>query len=372
MLIKNTNRAPEGAAHLRVLVIEPYYGGSHKIFLNELKRHLPSFEFLFLTLPPRKWKWRMRMGAPWCAGQLPARRHVDVVLCSTFVDVAALRGLGPGWLHDIPVLTYFHENQFAYPVQKYAERDFHFGLINYLSALASDGLAFNSQFNLSSFLKGCRGIEGRCPDMDLDLTPQILDKSQVLYPGMDFAELDAIPDAIRNDVTTFVWNHRWEHDKNPEGFFEPFFKLHKKQIPFKLIVLGQSFQRNPPIFAEAQARLGSHMTHYGYVEDRSEYLALLKKGDVVVSTANHEFYGMSVIEAVRAGCRPLLPKRLSYPELFPAEFLYKSTGDLYQKIRGLCIQADPLLPLDNGILLTEQFGWPELIARYQQWFEQVV
>lgn len=314
----------------------------------------------------------MRMGAPWCAAQLPAHRHVDVVLCSTFIDVAALRGLGPRWLFDTPVLTYFHENQFAYPVQKHDERDFHFGLVNYLSALASDGLAFNSHFNLTSFLKGCRGIEKRSPDMEIDLTQKIRDKSQVLYPGMDFEELDAIPQPPPHDVTTFVWNHRWEHDKNPEGFFEPFMKLHKKQIPFKLIVVGQSFQRNPPIFAQAQEQLSSHLVHYGYVEDRNAYLALLKQGDVVISTANHEFYGMSVIEAVRAGCRPLLPKRLSYPELFPAEFLYKSSSDLYQKIRGLCVQPEPLLPLENGIRLTEQFGWPGLIAGYQQWFEQVV
>ena len=314
----------------------------------------------------------MCMAAPWAALQLPVERHVDIILCSTFIDVACLRGLGPGWVQDTPILTYFHENQFAYPVQNHDPRDFHFGLIHYLSALASDGLAFNSQFNWASFLKGCCGIEKRAPDMDMDSIARIREKSKVLYPGMDFSELDSLAEVPAKDVTTFIWNHRWEHDKNPEGFFKSFFKLYKKNIPFRLIVSGQSFQRNPDIFAKAQGRLGEQICHYGYVEDRSIYLALLKKADVVVSTAKHEFYGMSVIEAVRAGCRPLLPKRLSYPELFPSEYLYKSEGDLYQQLRFFCLCRDELFTTRTGIALTAQFSWSQLAQRYEEWLKEYV
>jgi hypothetical protein len=36
---------------------------------------------------------------------------------------------------------------------------------------------------------------------------------------------------------------------------------------------------------------------------------------VIVSTAEHEFFGLSVCEAIAAGAFPLLPDRLSYPEL---------------------------------------------------------
>lgn len=351
---------------IRVLVVEPYYGGSHKIFLNELKRHLPSFEFLFLTLPARKWKWRMRMAAPLVAAQLPATRHVDIILCSTFIDVACLRGLAPSWVQDTPILTYFHENQFAYPVQHKGGDDGQYGIINYMSALASDGVAFNSNYNLTTFLKGCRGIEKRAPDMALHGVEEIKDKSRVLYPGMDFTELDGMTAPEQQKVTTFVWNHRWEHDKNPQGFFAPFFKLAKKDIPFNLLILGQSFQRYPEVFDQARDLLGQHIRHFGYAENRTAYLSLLKEADVVVSTANHEFYGMAVIEAVRAGCRPLLPKRLSYPELFAPEYLHKSAGDLLQKIRHLCLHRDDL-PACNSRELTAKFSWSELVDRYAKW-----
>lgn len=50
---------------MRVLLVEPYGGGSHQIFLEGLQRHLAG-DFLFesLTLPARGWKWRMRLAAP--------------------------------------------------------------------------------------------------------------------------------------------------------------------------------------------------------------------------------------------------------------------------------------------------------------------
>ncbi len=37
--------------------------------------------------------------------------------------------------------------------------------------------------------------------------------------------------------------------------------------------------------------------------------------DVFVSTATHEFFGLSAAEAIAAGAYPLLPDRLSYPEV---------------------------------------------------------
>ncbi len=42
-----------------------------------------------------------------------------------------------------------------------------------------------------------------------------------------------------------VWPHRWEHDKNPEEFFNALFKLHEMEIDFRLHVIGEQFSEIP-------------------------------------------------------------------------------------------------------------------------------
>ena len=56
----------------------------------------------------------------------------------------------------------------------------------------------------------------------------------------------------------------------------------------------------------------------GYVESKGEYWKWLNKADWVLSTAEHEFFGIAVVEALFAGCLPWLPEKLSYRELLPA------------------------------------------------------
>jgi len=78
----------------------------------------------------------------------------------------------------------------------------------------------------------------------------------------------------------------------------------------------------------------------GYQRDRTDYEAALCEADVFVSTAEHEFFGLSAVEAALAGAYPLLPERLAYPEIFGREedtgacaFFYDgSSADLADKL----------------------------------------
>ena len=350
---------------LKILLLEPYCGGSHRSFLSGLEK-LP-FQFESLTLPARKWKWRMRLSAPYYADKLrELDSKFDLIICSTFVDAASFRGLAPRWVREVPLLTYFHENQFAYPTQVNDERDMHFALTNMTTALASDSLAFNSAYNLETFLEGIDKLLKHSYDMKLKNAPDLIrERSRVLPPGIDFAAIDAAKGPERDGPPVVVWNHRWEHDKNPEVFFNALLRLDREGIDFRLVVLGESFKEHPPIFDDAMKKLSARVLYSGYAGSRDEYAGWLRQGDIVVSTAGHEFFGMAVIEAVRAGCRPLLPNRLSYPELFPVDFLYEEE-EFVHRLKE-CILNEKGLSNERAMELTAAFSWDTLAPAYRSW-----
>jgi glycosyltransferase involved in cell wall biosynthesis len=191
------------------------------------------------------------------------------------------------------------------------------------------------------------------------------EKSEVLYPGIDFTEIDAAPGRNEDTVPVIVWNHRWEHDKNPDEFFGVLETLKGEGLDFKLILLGQSFQTVPCCFNRARDHFKVEIVHYGFVASYSGYISLLKQGDIVVSTSLHEFYGISVIEALRAGCLPLLPGRLSYPELFENKFLYRK-GKLEESLRTAVSKRLYLDPME-GKRMTDKFSWKALSPDYERW-----
>jgi glycosyltransferase involved in cell wall biosynthesis len=338
-------------------------------------------DYRVFSYPARKWKQRMQLSAPCFVEQLARlpveERAFDTVLCSTFVDVAVLRALLsqlPGWNPRARFLTYFHENQCVYPNRQESPRSqttppYPFILINFNSALASDSVAFNSDFNRRSFLEGCSNFVRDAGDLQAGaLIDRIAQKSLVLYPGCTLPPV--IPEDWREAAhhpPVILWNHRWEHDKNPEEFFEALQALERSGLDFRVAVAGQSFATIPRCFAEAQRALQAAGTllHFGYLPERESYTALLQQADIVVSTAHHEFFGIAVLEAVRAGCVPLLPERLSYPELFPAEYLYQP-GQLFPRLHEL-VQRPSRLSAQQALDLTRRFEWSELAEAYRHW-----
>lgn len=320
---------------MHILALEPYYGGSHLAFLNRwfaYSRHRWSV----LSLPPHKWKWRMRHAAVTLAEETAALlaegRHFDRLWASDMLNLAEYLGLAPPAIRAIPSVIYFHENQLTYPVRHEDQRDLHFAFSNFTSALAADAVWFNSAFHRDEFLEATRAYLRRMPDYaPLAAVDQVAAKSTVEPPGVE----EFPPRAARPDGPLHIlWAARWEHDKDPESFFAAIDQLAGRDIPFRLSVIGQAFRDVPLVFADAAVRHGARIVHWGYQESREDYRRVLSEADVFVSTAAHEFFGLSAVEAIAAGCYPVLPRRLAYPELLDlenhpeaAEFFYDGTVD---------------------------------------------
>ncbi|MBZ0113389.1 MAG: DUF3524 domain-containing protein [Thermoanaerobaculia bacterium] len=341
MLASNpTTRPAEDSLRPRWLLLEPYYGGSHRYLTDALIERLPV-DFELLSMPPRKWKWRMRGAALHFARQLQAREEelqdkgpFAGLFVTSLMDVAALRGLLPASLRGVPVVVYCHENQLRYPVQVEDKRDYHYAWTNLQSLMAADRIRWNSAYNRDSFLEELPKFLRRLPDArPRGLVGSIKERSKVLPVPLDLGSAHEAKTRAerrrgqqRRGPCRLVWNHRWEHDKGPRVFFKALRQLVDQEVDFEVAVLGQAFQRQPIVFDQARDWLGSRVVRWGFVESREEYLDVLAESDFVVSTALHEFQGLAVLEAAACGAIPLVPDALAYPEIWPEELLYERGG----------------------------------------------
>lgn len=369
---------------MKILALEPYYGGSHKAFLDGWagkSRH----EWTLLTLPANKWKWRMRAAAVTFAGHAKKLaehgKNWDMILCSDMLNLAEFLGLTANILPRLPAVVYFHENQLTYPARFESERDYQFAMTNMTTALAAGAVWFNSAFHRDEFLTALTGFLKRMPDnQPTEAIEQIRAKSKIYPQG-----IDAFPARTKKTAgpVRILWAGRWEHDKNPEDFFKAMKILKENNIDFRLDVLGEQFRDAPEVFAWAEDFFQEHIDRWGFLKNRSDYQSALAEADIIVSTANHEFFGISVVEAVAAGAYPLLPKRLAYPEIIANiettaknEFFYNGTvEDLTEKLIHLIQCAENAIlwggDPDRGRKGMQRFAWADLAPVLDNALEEV-
>ncbi len=329
---------------MRVLLLSAYAARSHEAWRLSLEQGLPDWRWTVLSLPPRHFSWRVR-GNPlsWAFSEQEAlAAEYDLLLATSMVDLATLRGLVPP-LASLPTALYFHENQFAYPQGAGAHGALEAQMVSLYSALAADRLLFNSRWNRNSFLAGVEDLLRRLPDaVPAGIVEQLTARAEVL-PVPVTAGVGSSP--VEAGRLQLVWNHRWEFDKGPALLLELVEAL--VGIDCLLHVVGQQFRRQPPEFDRLHELLEERgmLGHWGYIEDRGDYLALLRSSDVVLSTADHDFQGLSVLEAAALGCTPLAPKRLAYPEWFPDHFLYCDGREAATRIAGYAADKAAGTPL---------------------------
>lgn len=294
------------------------------------------------------------------------------------------RVLGTGYRPSrIPLIVYFHENQLSYPRPPDEPLDHGLALASLSSAAAADSIVFNSRFHRDAFFEGLGDWLKRFPEHAPRRTAAaIRKKSRVIPPGIDWQAMAPLAlrsrasdqsemsrrasmsvtgihgksryrDSPMNVAETrrrspgrpssmaplILWNHRWEFDKNPSAFFSAMEVLAARGWPFRLALLGENTQFVPKPFLAARERFGPRIVQFGYVPSTTAYRGWLKQADIVVSTAKQENFGIAVAEAIAAGAFPVLPARLSYPEVLPrahhAACLYRGQADLIHMLERL-------------------------------------
>jgi len=359
---------------VKFLFLESFYGGSHRDFADGLIAH-SRYPIDLVTLPARFWKWRMRGAALYFYQKIDSFEKYDGLITSDLMSLSDLKALCGGRLP--PALLYFHENQFSYPLAPGEQMDYQFGFTDITSALAADQIVFNSSAHYQTFFAHLPRFINMMPDFRPNwVEDKIQKKSRILYPGCHFPSELSLSDRESNRPPLIIWNHRWEFDKRPEIFFHGLEFLAEKDIDFRVAILGEHYQRIPEVFSKAKEKFGDRIVQYGYVDSRSDYYQWLSKGDIVISTADQENFGISIIEAIRHGCLPLVPSRLSYPEIIPDSFhhlfLYEDQKDFFEKLLSMVLH-----PKDFSVkryALSESMGnfaWERQIVLFDELLQKL-
>jgi hypothetical protein len=63
-----------------------------------------------------------------------------------------------------------------------------------------------------------------------------------------------------------------------------------------------------------------------------EYFTNLSKSKILLITSKEDTFNYTVLDAIKNGCIPLAPDKLSFPELLPREYLYADKNELCDKV----------------------------------------
>lgn len=366
----------------RILLLSGYDAASHRYWRNTLVKGLDAFDWTEIALPDRHFSWRVRGNSLSFAFQHKEvlSRDYDCLIATSMVDLASLRGFVPR-LANIPNLLYFHENQFDYPVKEsaklreIAQKAVSAQLTSIYALLCADKILFNSKYNQTTFFNGAQKLLNKLPDgIPKQLLKGMEEDSQVLpVPISEKLILTRQNFKHKKRVSSrgplqIVWNHRWEYDKQPEVFFDAMHLLKEKGIGFRLHVLGQSFRQKPICFEKARNSLKDEIQTWGY-QPQEDYYRILSESDIVISTALHDFQGLSMLEAILSGCFPVAPNRVAYPEYMQDNNLYK-VGDKRDEAESLFARLMELFELGEipapPVQLVNPYLDGHLLSAYQE------
>ena len=316
---------------MNILLLSAYDAKSHQYWRKGLVQSFSHFNWTVLTLPPRFFSWRVRgNGLYWSQEKSQELlESYDLVIATSMVDLATLRGLVPK-LAEIPTLLYFHENQFAYPSTADQQGSMEAKMVSLYSALCATKIVFNSQYNRDTFISGVAALLKRLPDyVPSAVTDKLQEKSEILPVPVHMPQcFRPKEERETSGITTVVWNHRWEYDKGPDRLLA-FLEALPKDLTLRFHIIGQQFKRCPEEMEQVKLLLESRnwLGQWGCIELEESYFKLLAASDVVLSTSIHDFQGLSIIEGMAVGLSPFVPDRLAYPEFVPSQNRYTSDID---------------------------------------------
>lgn len=356
----------------KVFLIDPYYADSHRYWATLIANNLKADVRIFQKSAVH-WKWKMEGAAIEIAKEINELDEVpDAFLVTDYLNLGLFKSLLHPKFIQSRFVVYMHENQLSYPVSlkdsdQIHKRDNHYGFINYTTCLVADAVAFNSRYHFDSFIGALRSLSRKLPE-EIDIS--IIENKSSIIPSTITLNVLEEHKSKSHSTKNIVWNHRWDYDKRPSIFLEAMVELKNEGVLFNLILLGKIDQQTTNNLKPHLDNLKDRIIHLGYADSKEKYYQLLSQGDIVVSTSIHDFFGISVLEGMYAGCRPVLPDDLAYPELVEPSlhgYTFYQRPDLINQLKTALSEN---WSMENKLLqrdyINKRFVWESVALKYEE------
>jgi len=80
------------------------------------------------------------------------------------------------------------------------------------------------------------------------------------------------------------------------------------------------------------------------VETWKDYNILLANSKVLLITSKEDTYNLTILDAIKCGCVPLVPDKLCFPEILPPQWRYKDADDLISKLKYMFENDNFIVP----------------------------
>lgn len=202
-------------------------------------------------------------------------------------------------------------------------------------AAVCDGVFVGTEFHRQDFLQKRFPVGSAEHTLSL---PEAAAKVHVTGNPFDTADvLSAVRRILppNQRLKVIIFPHRWDREKRPDVFMDMMDKLWERRQDFEVIITTSrpTFHSNDPALIDQLARSKFyHRVLAGLTKE--QYYGCLNQARVFVSTAEEENFGYCVVEAATLGCSPVVPNRLSHPEVLNQDprFLYDTSDEALEKI----------------------------------------
>ena len=108
---------------------------------------------------------------------------------------------------------------------------------------------------------------------------------------------------------------------------------------------------------------------FGFTKSFENYGKWLWKADILPVSSKQDFFGGSIMEAVYCKTIPLLPRRLTYPELFQikdnSKLFYEDESDFLEKLTVI-LQNITELRQEHYQQIAEKYDWSNMVKIYDR------